>query len=70
MEQPTNSTFNSVALTAASSTVTLVVLKVMDQLDWSWRWTLSPLWVSLAFMFTHAFFSGLIRGLNGNNSEQ
>jgi len=69
MEQ-TNNTFNSVATAAASSTITLVVLKVMDQLDWSWRWTLSPLWVSLAFMFTHAFFSGLIRGLNGNNSEQ
>jgi hypothetical protein len=69
MEQA-NNTFNSVATAAASSTITLVVLKVMDQLDWSWRWTLSPLWIPLAFFFTHAFFSGLFRGLNGNNSEQ
>jgi len=56
MEQA-NNTFNSVATAAASSTITLVVLKVMDQLDWSWRWTLSPLWIPLAFFFTHAFFS-------------
>ena len=70
MEQSTNNTFASVATAAATATVTLVVLKVMDQLDWSWRWTLSPLWVPLAFLFTHAFFSGLIRGLSDNKLEK
>lgn len=69
MEQ-TNNTFNSVATAAAASTITLVVLKVMDQLDWSWRWTLSPLWIPLAFFFTHAFFSGLFRGLSDNKLDQ
>lgn len=64
MSQSEDNTFNKTAIAAAASTLTLVVLRLDGQLDWSWRWTLSPLWVPLAFSFAHAFFRGILAGLN------
>ena len=29
-------------------TVLFVALKLMDVIDWSWWWVLSPLWIGLA----------------------
>lgn len=62
----TDNTFSKTAIAAASATVTLVVLRLSEQIDWSWRWTLSPLWVPLAFAFSHAFLSGVVAGVRKN----
>lgn len=37
-------------------TVAFVVLKLIDKIDWSWLWVLSPLWIPLALVV----FIGLI----------
>ena len=30
-------------------TIVFIVLKLTDNIDWSWWWVLSPLWMPLAF---------------------
>jgi len=32
-------------------TVLFVGLKLTNQIDWSWWWVLSPLWISFVFVF-------------------
>ncbi len=38
-------------------TIVFVTLKLLDKIDWSWWWVLSPLWISLAIWL---LFVGLI----------
>lgn len=33
---------------AGALTIVLIVLKLIDKIDWSWWWVLSPLWISAA----------------------
>ena len=70
MEQHETCTFSKAAIAAASVTITLVALRTAEQIDWSWRWTLSPLWIPIAFLFTHGFFSGIIKGLQQGNTNK
>ena len=37
-------------------TIVFIVLKLTDQIDWSWWWVLAPLWLPLAVV-------GLVLGL-------
>ncbi len=30
-----------------SLTIVFIVLKLLDKIDWSWGWILSPIWISL-----------------------
>jgi len=40
-------------------TVVFVVLKLTDNIDWSWWWVLSPLWLPVALILTIAtIFAG------------
>lgn len=34
-------------------TIVFIVLKLLDKIDWSWWWVLSPLWISAMLV---AFF--------------
>lgn len=34
---------------ASILTIVFVVLKLLENIDWSWCWVLSPLWISAAF---------------------
>lgn len=34
---------------ASILTIVFVVLKLLENIDWSWWWVLSPLWISTAF---------------------
>lgn len=44
-----NSSSNSSGLGLAGVlTVVFVVLKLLDVIQWSWLWVLSPLWIELA----------------------
>ncbi len=31
-------------------TIVFIVLKLMDKIDWSWWWVLSPLWLGVALV--------------------
>lgn len=35
-------------------TIVFVILKLLDKIDWSWWWVLSPLWIS--FLLVIVFF--------------
>jgi len=32
-------------------TIVFIGLKLLDKIDWSWWWVLSPLWISAAVVF-------------------
>ncbi len=32
-------------------TILFIALKLLDKIDWSWWWVLSPLWIGLAITF-------------------
>lgn len=32
-------------------TIVFVVLKLINVIDWSWWWVLSPIWIAAAFVF-------------------
>jgi len=40
-------------------TVVFVTLKLLDKIDWSWWWVLSPIWLS-TLIFIMIFFIGFI----------
>ncbi|MFT5835012.1 MAG: Flp pilus assembly protein TadB [Cognaticolwellia sp.] len=47
------------------ATTTLVVLKILEVIAWSWLWILAPLWISIGFfllVFALAFIYFLIKG--------
>ncbi len=31
-------------------TIVFIVLKLIDKIDWSWWWVLSPIWISASIM--------------------
>ena len=35
-------------------TIVFVILKLLEKIDWSWWWVLSPLWIS--FLLVMVFF--------------
>jgi len=38
-------------------TIVFIVLKLLDKIQWSWVWVLSPLWISASFgLFILAIF--------------
>lgn len=41
-------------------TITFVVLKLTNVIDWSWGWVLSPLWLSAAFVAVMVLFALII----------
>jgi len=46
-------------------TLVFIVLKLTDQIDWSWWWVLSPLWIPLALVLSIAIITMLILALFG-----
>lgn len=42
-------------------TVVFVVLKLTDNIDWSWWWVLSPLWISFAVYVALGIVVGVAR---------
>jgi ABC-type antimicrobial peptide transport system permease subunit len=41
-------------------TIAFVVLKLLEKIDWSWWWVLSPLWIPLAFVIVVIIFLGIL----------
>jgi hypothetical protein len=40
--------------------IVFLVLKLTHQIDWSWWWVTSPLWIPLVVMFTAILFAAII----------
>jgi membrane protein YdbS with pleckstrin-like domain len=49
MSETKSSFINCSELFPALLTTLFVGLKLTGQIDWSWWWVLSPIWISLAF---------------------
>ena len=47
MEQHTSTSGGGIGIVGLL-TIVFVALKLMDIIDWSWAWVLSPLWISAA----------------------
>lgn len=45
-------------------TIVFIVLKLLDKIDWSWWWVLSPLWIPLAIALVVLAIAGLIMVLD------
>lgn len=41
-------------------TVVFVILKLTDNIDWSWWWVLSPLWIGFVLLFLVVVIAGLV----------
>lgn len=44
-------------------TITFVVLKILDKIDWSWIWVLAPLWMgwgAILIVFAVAYMVALM----------
>lgn len=50
--------------------VVFVVLKLTNNIDWSWWWVLSPLWIPVAFIAVVALAAGIIMALFGGNIQK
>jgi hypothetical protein len=46
-------------------TLAFIVLKLTDQIDWSWWWVLSPLWLPLALVLSIAIIAIVFMALFG-----
>jgi hypothetical protein len=46
-------------------TLVFIVLKLTDQIDWSWWWVLSPLWLPLALVLSIAIIAIVLMALFG-----
>jgi hypothetical protein len=46
--------------------VVFVVLKLTNNIDWSWWWVLSPIWIPIAFIGVVALLIGLLMAMFGD----
>jgi hypothetical protein len=46
--------------------VVFVVLKLTNNIDWSWWWVLSPIWIPIAFIAVIAISIGILMALFGS----
>lgn len=37
-------------------TIVFITLKLLDKINWSWLWVLSPIWISILFWIAFALF--------------
>jgi membrane protein YdbS with pleckstrin-like domain len=50
--------------------VVFVVLKLTGNLDWSWWWVLSPLWIPVALIAVIALSIGILMAAFGDRFKQ
>jgi hypothetical protein len=48
---------------AESLLIIFIVLKLTDNIDWSWWWVMAPLWIPLTFLIILLIIIGLIKAL-------
>ena len=48
-------------------TIVFIVLKLLNVIQWSWLWVLSPIWISLAFTLIIVIVGFVIISIAGGN---
>jgi len=43
-------------------TIVFVVLKLTENIDWSWWWVFSPVWIAVGFAFFIVFIELMVDG--------
>ena len=51
----TNSSSSGIGFVGAL-TILFIALKLLDKIDWSWWWVLSPLWISAGLVISILIF--------------
>ena len=72
MKKQTDTNNTSVNFTAMLLIV-FVVLKLTDNINWSWWWVLSPLWIPIGLLLLVAILEGInnfITNINKLNQKQ
>lgn len=44
-------------------TILFIALKLLDKIDWSWWWVLSPLWISVSIFVTIMVVLVIVAGI-------
>lgn len=45
-------------------TIVFIILKLLDKIDWSWWWVLSPLWIPWAIIIVLLLIWGVAKALS------
>jgi len=58
----TKSTFSSGGIGFVGLlTIVFIVLKLLNKIDWSWWWVVSPIWITFCFVFILVFLAVLFK---------
>ena len=44
-------------------TIVFIILKLLDKIDWSWWWVLSPIWIPWAIILGVLLILGIIKAI-------
>jgi hypothetical protein len=55
-----NTTVSTHSVFISGLTILFIGLKLTDNIDWSWVWVLSPLWIPLVFILVVLMFVAVV----------
>lgn len=55
-----NTTVSTNSVFISGLTILFIGLKLTDNIDWSWVWVLSPLWIPLVFILVVLMFVAVV----------
>jgi len=64
-----NSSTNVLNSFIALLTVLFIGLKLTNNIDWSWLWVLSPLWIPVAFVLLIMFITVIVFRIKASSEE-
>ena len=50
-------------------TIAFIVLKLLNKIDWSWWWVLSPIWIVVGVAFLIAVFGAIGESMKSGKGE-
>ncbi|MEK6828786.1 MAG: hypothetical protein AABY15_01580 [Nanoarchaeota archaeon] len=51
-------------------TIVFIVLKLIDKIDWSWWWVLSPIWISASIAVIIVILVAWLGGNSGRRNKR
>jgi len=54
---------------AGSTFIVFLILKLTHNIDWSWWWITSPLWIPAALVFVIVLVAGIVAGVKEARQE-
>lgn len=55
---------------AGATFIVFLVLKLTHNIDWSWWWITSPLWIPVALVFVIVLIAGIVAGVKEARAEK